>query len=118
MSDRQINRLPEQYRPQIRELPGDMQVIALGMEEDFPGLGVLIALALSHRFPSQWMYIRKMDGPLRAWRDDAIRSMYDQGKFTARELGRYWMLSQSSIQKILAKPPSQEELKEKQLTLF
>lgn len=122
--DRQINQLPEQYRPPISELPGDMQAIAQAMEEDFPGLGVRIVLALAQRFPGQWVYIRKMDGPMLAWRNDCIRAMYDQGNITGRELSRFWRLSQSSIEKILAQPGnsqkrlSQESLEEKQMKLF
>jgi Mor family transcriptional regulator len=119
LDKQQINQLPEQYRPPIEELPGDMQAIAQAMEEDFPGLGVRIVLALAQRFPGQWVYVRKMDGPLLAWRNDCIRAMYDQGNITGRELSRFWRLSQSSIEKILAQPsPSQKALEEKQMKLF
>ena len=45
--------------------------------------------------------------------------MYDRGGVTGRELARIWRLSQSSIEKILAKPAtSQRELADKQLKLF
>ena len=110
--------LPAQYHPAIDKLPGDMQVMAQGLEERWPGMGVLIVLSLAEIINGQWVYIRRIDGPIRAWRDDSIRAQYDQGGITIRELARIWGLSQSSIEKILAKPASQEELKEKQLKLF
>ena len=111
--------LPERYRPPIEQLPGDMQVIAQAMEQDFPGFGVLITLSLAQRVGNGWMYIRRLDGPLLDWRNDQIRAMYDQGKVTMRQLARIWRLSQSSIEKILAQPDSSREPKtDRQLRLF
>lgn len=118
MSDKRITDLPEAYRPAIKALPGDMQMLAAGMEERFPGMGVLIIMALAEIVNGQWVYVRRMDGPMRSWRDDQIRAQYDLGGITIRELARYWGLSQSSIEKILAKPASQAELKSKQMELF
>ena len=115
----EISRIPAEYLPPIDELPGDMHVLAAGMEERFPGMGVLIVLALAEITGGQWVYIRKMEGPVLSWRNDAIRAMYDRGGVTGRELARIWRLSQSSIEKILAKPAtSQRELADKQLKLF
>lgn len=118
MINNQSSGMPEQYRPPIDGLPRDMQLIATGMEERFPGLGVLIALALAEIINGQCVYIGQMRGPLRAWRDDLIRAQYDQGGVTIRELASNWRLSQSSIEKILAKPASQGELEQKQMKLF
>lgn len=118
MSDKLIIDLPESYRPSIESLPGDMQMVAEGMEQRFPGMGVLIVMALAETVNGQWVYVRRMDGPMRSWRDDQIRAQYDLGGITIRELARYWGLSQSSIEKILAKPASQGELEKKQMKLF
>lgn len=118
MSDKRIIDLPESYRPSIESLPGDMQMMAEGMEQRFPGMGVLIIMALAEIVGGQWVYVRRMDGPMRSWRDDQIRAQYDLGGITIRELARYWGLSQSSIEKILAKPASQAELKSKQMGLW
>ena len=43
----EISRIPAEYLPPIDELPGDMHVLAAGMEERFPGMGVLIVLAMA-----------------------------------------------------------------------
>jgi Mor family transcriptional regulator len=118
-ADHQLTALPEQYRPPIDQLPGDMQVIAKAVETDFPGLGVLVALALAQRVGGGWMYIGRMGGALLAWRNDQIRAMYDQGGVTMRELAWMWRLSQSSIEKILAQPMTgQKALDDKQMRLF
>lgn len=100
----QTAKLPEQYLPAIDNLPGDMRAIATAMEELFPGMGVLIVLGIAQRFGGGTLYIRKMEGPMLAWRNDQIRAMYDQGGVTGRELARIWRLSQSSVEKILAQP--------------
>lgn len=102
--DKQLADLPKKYRPAIEDLKGDMQAMALGLEERFPGMGALITLALSDIFNGQWVYVRRMKGAMTVWRDDSIREQYDQGNVTARELARTWGLSQSSIEKILSKP--------------
>lgn len=94
--------LPEKYHPTIDELTGDMRVIASGMEGKFQGMGVLIALALSEIFGGQHLYVRKMKSPLRRFRDDQIRILYDRGGTTVKELSRQWNLSQGSIMKILS----------------
>ncbi|MGD9947665.1 MAG: Mor transcription activator family protein [Desulfobulbus sp.] len=101
--------LPEQYRPSIDELPGDMQLVAEAIESSFPGMGVHVAMVLSKRFGGGPIYIRKMNGELLRWRNDQIRSMYDHGGVTGRELAWYWQLSQSSVEKILAKPGEQHK---------
>ncbi|WP_310598825.1 Mor transcription activator family protein [Desulfobulbus sp.] len=119
MLDNQLTGLPEQYRPPIDELPGHMQVIARAMEMDFPGLGVLITLALAQRVGGGPVYIHKMDKLMLSWRNDQIIAMYDRGGITIRELAWMWRLSQSSIEKILAQPSTgQKALEEKQLRLF
>jgi Mor family transcriptional regulator len=110
--------LPAEYRPPIGELPGDMRVIAGALEEDFPGLGVLITLSLAQRLGGGWTYIRRLNNPLIDWRNDQIRAMYDQGGVTVRELARIWRLSQSSIEKILARPSKRAARPDRQMRLF
>ncbi|NLZ17116.1 MAG: hypothetical protein GX087_05210 [Desulfobulbaceae bacterium] len=99
-----ITDLPEKYHPAIDELPGDMRLIASGMDAVFQGKGVLIALVLSEIFSGQRLYVSKVQKPLRRWRDDQIRSRYDQGGITGKELARQWGLSQRSVEEILATP--------------
>lgn len=110
------DQLPEQYRPSIDQLPGDMQLIAAAVEEAFPGMGVPVAMLLAVRFGGGQLYIRNLKGSFLEWRNDQIRAMYDQGGITGRELAWYWRLSQSSIEKILAEAPRNKE--ERQMRLF
>ncbi len=117
MFDR-VDQLPEQYRPSMAELPGDMQLIAAAVEEAFPGMGVPVVMVLAHQFGGGPLYIRNLKGSFLEWRNDQIRAMYDQGGISGRELAWYWRLSQSSIEKILAQDGGQRALEEKQLKLF
>lgn len=110
--------LPEEYRPSIDDLPGDMQLIAAALEEAFPGMGIPVVMELAQRFGGSPLYIHKLKKTFTEWRNDRIRAMYDRGGVSGRELAWYWRLSQSSIEKILAQPSSQRELEEKQLRLF
>ena len=102
--------LPEEYHPAIDELTGDMRIIASGLEEKFQGMGVLIALALSEIFTGQTLYVSKIKPLARRYRDDQIRTLFNQGKTTIRELSRQWNLSQSCIAKILSKPMEVESV--------
>lgn len=99
-----VNYLPDRYRPSVDELPGDVQLVAEAIEESFPGMGVPVVMVLTQRFGGSPLYIRKLNGSLIEWRNDQIRTMYDHGGITGRELAWYWQLSLSSIEKILAQP--------------
>jgi len=119
MLDKHLLQLPEQYRPTIEQLPRDMQVMASALEEDFPGLGVMIVLSLAQRIGGAWYYVRKMDKLPQQWRNDTIREMYDSGEYTAKVLSRIWRLSHRQVQYILAEAgTTQKELAEKQMRLF
>lgn len=100
----EINQLSEQFRLSVGELPGDTQLIAEAIEESLPGLGIPVVLILARKFGGSPLYIRKLNGALLRWRNEQIRSMYDQGGVTGRQLAWFWQLSQSSIEKILAQP--------------
>ena len=112
----ELRNLPQKYLPNLEELPGDMQLIASALEDAFPAMGVQICMVLAQRFGGSPLYIRKLNGAFLEWRNDRIRAMYDQGGITGRELGWYWGLSQSSIEKILAETPKNN--KERQMQLF
>ncbi|MDD2467368.1 MAG: Mor transcription activator family protein [Desulfobulbus sp.] len=96
--------LPGEYRPDVGDLPGDIQLVAEAVEQSFQGMGVPVAMVLAKRFGGSPLYIRKLNGTLLKWRNDQIRAMYDLGGITGRQLAWYWQLSQSSIEKILAQP--------------
>jgi len=117
--DKHLLQLPEQYWPAIDSLPRDMQAFAEALEQDFPGQAVLILLSLAQRVGGGWYYVPMLDKLSKAWRDDTIRSMYDSGEYTAKDLGRIWRLSHRQVQNILAAPASsQKALEERQMRLF
>jgi len=107
--------IPDEYRPAIEELPGDLQRIAEHIELHRPGRGVEITLLLAQIFRGQNLYIRNIDYLLRQIRDDAIRAEYDRGGVTGRELATRWGLSQRMVEKILASAGKEDG---RQLNLF
>ena len=110
--------IPEPYRPTIEELPGDLRRIAAAIERHIPGEGVRLTLLLAQVFGGMPVYFRQVKQYLRPIRDDAIRAQYDQGGITAKELAMLHRVSLSTVEKILARPASQAELKAKQGRLF
>jgi len=110
--------IPEEYRPAIDELPGDLQRIAAVIEEVIPEHGVRITLILAQAFPGHPVYFRNPVKVIAAYRDNAMRAEYDRGGITAKELAIKTGLSLRYVEKILAMPSSQEELEERQFRLF
>jgi len=110
--------IPEFYRPQVDDLPGDLRRIAAAIDDYIPGEGVRLTLLLAQIFPGQHIYIRNARVYLRAIRDDGIRAEYDLGGITSKELATKYRLCLRQIEKILARPSSQAELEEKQMSLF
>lgn len=109
--------VPDEYLPDIDELPGDLRRIARGIEEVWPGMGVKIAMLMGQLFPGIGLYMHNMEGLARRIRDDAIRKESDAGA-KVKDLAIKYRLSTRQIENILAAPPSQEELKSKQYKLF
>ncbi len=114
---RQVIHLPDEWLPPAEKLPGELRHIAETLDAYFPGLGVRIALILAQRYPSQALYIHSADKFMRNWRDDIMRSLFDQGT-TAHTLAGLSGLSERQVWNILSRPDSQDELKKKQLNLF
>ncbi len=112
-----IIEIPEEYLPAPEELPGDLEMLATGIEEVWPDHGVKVAIILAQLFHGVPIYLRNVDHLIRRMRDDAIRAEYDHGA-SVRELAVKNKLSTRQIQNILAQAPSQEELKKKQMNLF
>lgn len=109
-----IIHIPEEYRPGVDELPGDLQMIARVIEEHLPGQGVQVVLILAQAFRGQTIYIRSIDYLLNRMRDDAIRAAIDRGERII-DIGLRFNLSRSAVEKIGARPDSAES---KQLSLF
>ena len=106
--------IPNEYRPAIEELPGELGRIAEHIEQHRPGQGVDLTLFLAQIFRGQNLYIRNVDFLLRRVRNDAIRMEYDQGT-SVKALATKWGLSTRMVEKILAKPGN---LQNNQLKLF
>jgi len=103
--------LPLEYLPQPEDLPGDLARIAREVESFLPGQGVRLTLALCQIFPGQTIYFRNPGRWLRAWRDQVIRNVYDEGGETIKTLATATGLSCRQIEIILAQspePPSQQ----------
>ena len=100
--------IPDEYRPTIEELPGELGRIAEHIEEYLPGQGLDITLTLAQLFRGQNLYIRNIDFLLRRVRNDAIRQEYDQGT-SVKRLTTRWSLSTRIVEKILAKPGRAED---------
>lgn len=115
---REIIDIPEAWRPNIEDLPGDLKRIAEAIERHIPGQGVRMTLLIAQVFPGQTAYFRNPVKWMIAWRDDAMRAAYDQGGVTAKDLATITGLCTRQVEKILARPDSQAELKDKQLRLF
>ncbi|MDH4317915.1 MAG: hypothetical protein OEV64_05950 [Desulfobulbaceae bacterium] len=115
MSKKNLIDLPQEYWPEIEDLPGDLALIAAVVEEQLPGCGVMVALLLSKTFRSQELYIHSLECLERQWRNDTIRKEYENGT-PVRDLCTKWTLSQRWVEDILGKPDVGG--RGKQLTLF
>lgn len=104
--------------PQIEDLPGELSRVAAAIEEHMPGDGVRITLQLAQIFHGQEVYFRRVDGILRALRDDAMRARYDKGGITTKGIALLFGVSQSTAEKVLSKPDSQAALQAKQGKLW
>jgi len=111
--------IPEEYRPEIDHLPGDLARIAEMIEEHWPSMGVVLTLFLAQVFRGQNLYFRNIDYLIRQIRDDAIRKEYNEGH-KVREIALKWRLSKRWVEDILSRPGKmdQDESAERQLNLF
>ena len=116
MSDRVIE-IPEEYLPTIEEMPGELLMVAEGVEEVWPGYGVKVALLLGQLFPGVPVYMHNVKDLVRRIRNDAIHKEKDQGS-TIKMLAIKYNLSTRQIENILAVQPGQEVLKSRQKSLF
>lgn len=109
--------LPEEYRPAIDELPGDLVWIARAIEDELPGMGVRVALIMGQKLAGAEPHIHNVRKIIARYWEDRLRAEYDAGGATAQSLGLKYGISKRHAEKILAKP-SQDLLKSKQLLLF
>jgi Mor family transcriptional regulator len=107
--------IPEEYRPEISELPGDLEFIARGLEEHMPGMGVWITLVMAQIFPGQPLYIRSIKDLLITIRDDAMRKEYDEGA-KVKELAFKFHLSTRWVEDILSRTGKKNN--DRQMRLF
>lgn len=124
MHRRPIIVLPDEYLPEVEELPGNLRKIAEAIEECLPGQGTRITLILAQRFLAIPLYFRSVEKFLNHYRDERMRAEYDSSGVdgapvvTALDLALKTGLGLRTVEKILARPASQEELESKQMRLF
>lgn len=99
-----LNDIPNEFRPSIEELPGELSRIAFEIERHRPGQGVELTLFLAQVFRGQEVYFRNIDSLERSMRDYSIRAEYDSGGTSIRRLASKYSLSQRQIERILAQP--------------
>lgn len=116
---RKIIDIPEEYRPKIEELPGQLPELAEAVEEEFPGMGVAVTLAVAQRFGGTAFYVHGVDKILLQMRDDAIRAEFDdkENKLSGRQLCLKWGISMSTLKRILSKT-GQNQLADKQMRMW
>lgn len=112
-----IIEIPEEYLPEIDDLPGDLRRIARGVEDVWPDMGVKVAIMLAQVFKGVAIYPRNIDPLLLRIRDDAIRKEYDRGA-KVKDLAIKNGLCTRTIENVLSQAPSQEELKSRQYSLW
>lgn len=117
MSTNEIVEIPEVWRPSIDELPGDLALVARGIEAHRPGQGVELTLLMAQLFKGISVYFRNVDELLRGVRNRAIRADYDAG-VRVKELACRFRLSTRQIENVLAESPDQEDQVDRQLRLF
>lgn len=96
-----IMKIPDEYLPEISDLPGELSQIAEVIEEAYPGMGVPVTLLLAQKFPGQPVYLHNVKALERAVRDDVIRQRYDSG-VKIKKLATEALLSTRQVERILA----------------
>ncbi len=102
-----IIEIPEEYLPEVRDLPGDLERIASSVEEVWPNMGVKIAILFAQLFAGVPLYPRNIKKLLLRIRDDNIRREYDQGS-KVKDLAIRYKISTRQIENILAQPASKK----------
>lgn len=114
--------IPEEYLPEIAELPGDLRRIAQAMAEHYaPAEAVRIATLLGQLFPGIPLYMHNVNKLLLTIRDDAIRAERDGGA-SVKELAIRYRRSTRQIENIIGQDYSrrwrEKEAQERQGRLF
>lgn len=106
--------IPDEYLPDIDDLPGDLRLVATAVEQYLPGLGAKVAVILATEYRGQSLYFRGVEYLEKQIRDKAIRLEYDQGARII-DLGLKWNLCRSAVEKIVARPDTADA---RQLRMF
>jgi len=113
--DKKVVTIPDEYKPAIDELPGDLSRIAREIDRHRPGEGVDLTLFLAQVFHGQPVYFRNIMPILRKIRNDAIRREYDAGDCTMLDLASRWGLSHVRIKQILAETGKTHDSRQQRL---
>lgn len=109
--------IPRELWPEADELPGELPFMAKTIEAHSPGMGVEITLMMATLFGKQPLYVHAIDKLKRDIRNEAIRADSDKG-MSPRQLAVKYKLSKRQIETIIYSSPSQNEMKNKQQSLW
>ncbi len=93
--------------PEIKELPGDLPLLAEIIEKSLPGKGVDVVLEIVAEFRGTYLYCPTIDKLEKAARNRLILELYAQGA-KVPELARAVILTERQVWKILGKEPADD----------
>lgn len=108
-------KLPDDFLPEIDELPGALPELARAIEAVFPGLGVRVTLVIERRYRGTILYVHNADAIRRRVRDRRVVERYGAGE-TVDSIARSVCLSSRQVWNILGREPGVED--NRQLKLF
>lgn len=100
----EIRKQLQKLTPEIKELPGDLPLLAEIIEKYIPGKGVDVVLDIVSEFRGTYLYCPTVDKLQRAARNRLIVDLYDKGA-KVPEIARAVGLTERQIWKILGKEP-------------
>lgn len=108
--DFDLTELPDELLPSPADLPGELSLVA-------QLIGVRAALVLEKNLGGTNLYIRKADRLRQRLRDRALRTEYDRGGITIKELARKYGPCERTVKTVLGSI-DQDSGDERQLGLF
>jgi Mor family transcriptional regulator len=90
--------------PAIKELPGDLPLLAKIIEKYLPGKGVEVVLEIVGEFRGTYLYCPTIDKLEKAARNRLLLELYEQGA-RVPELARAVVLTERQVWNILGKEP-------------
>ncbi len=110
-----LTKLPDEFLPEIDELPGELAPLSREIATVAPHLAVRIALILEQKYRGTSIYFHNVDGLRRKVRDRRIIERYS-ARETVDDIARSVGLSSRQVWNILGREPGVED--NRQLKLF